>query len=323
VPGRLDVVVPVHDGERYVESFLATVRSNRADGIRYLLMDDGSSDATADLVASGSGDLPVQVVRSPVNRGVAATRNAALDLADARYVTFLDVDDWCAPGHVPAMLGHAERLGAAMVRTDHVRVDGLRRTPERAPWDRRDEVFDAVEGIGDAGGRALVDYPYLWAGVFDRTQIEPGLLRFDEELRTAADRPWFWRLHAAGVTCAVVDSPGYFYRRSAGSGSLTQAGADRLLDFLPAYHRVLDVALAGDDEARARRGLYGACRIVGFHIDRRERLDAGLQRRLFAGAARLLSRGPDDAFAAAVQQTHAVDRRLLHALRDVGKAAAA
>lgn len=322
MPGRLDVVVPVHDGERYVDSFLATVRSNRADGVRYLLMDDGSTDGTADLVESRAGGLPVQVVRSAVNRGVAATRNTALDLADARWVTFLDVDDWCAPGHVPAMLAHAERLGAAMVRTDHVVVDGLRRTAERAPWERRDEVFDAVEGIGDAGGRTLVDYPYLWAGVFDRSQIAPNLLRFDEDLRTAADRPWFWRLHAAGVTCAVVSSPGYFYRRSAGSGSLTQAGADRLLDFLPAYHRVLDVALAGDDGARARRGLYGACRVVGFHIDRRARLDASLQRRLFAGAARLLARGDDDAFAAAVRQTHAVDRRLLHGLRAVGQEAA-
>jgi hypothetical protein len=151
------------------------------------------------------------------------------------------------------------------------------------------------------------------------TQVEPGLLAFDEDLRTAADRPWFWRLHLADVTCAVVDSPGYFYRRSAGSGSLTQSGEDRLLDFLPAYHRILDLALADADPAVERRAVYGACRIVDFHLAKRARLTRPLRRRLVAGAALLLARGSDDAFAAGVAGAPASGRRLLRGLRDVGR----
>ncbi|WP_157732546.1 glycosyltransferase family 2 protein [Cellulomonas sp. PSBB021] len=328
MPGRpdalLDVVVAVHDGARHLPTFVASARRNLVPGIRFVVVDDASSDQTPQLLARAARELPLEVLRNPENRGVAASRNRALDAADARYVTFVDADDWCAPGHLPAMLAAVERTGAAMVRTDHVRVDGLRREAERAPWDGpRDVAFAAREGIGDAGGRALVDYPYLWAAAFDRERVEPRLLRFHEDLRTAADRPWFWRLHLTDLTCAVVDSPGYFYRRSAGSGSLTQAGADRLLDFLLAYDRVLDLALADGDPAVERRALYGACRIVDFHVSRRHRLSRALQRRLLAGAAALLARGGDDAFEVAVQGAPAGGRRLLRGLRATGRAAGA
>ncbi|MBT0994586.1 glycosyltransferase family 2 protein [Cellulomonas sp. DKR-3] len=319
--GGLDVVVAVRDGAAHLPTFLASARRNVAPGIRFVVVDDASRDGTAD-VLEAADDLPLDVVRGTEHRGVAASRNVALERCDARFVTFVDVDDWCAPGHLPALLTHAERVGAGMLRTDHVRVDGLRRTPERAPWDGpRGVVVPGRAGIGDAGGRALVDYPYLWAAVLDRTQVAPGLLRFDEDLRTAADRPWFWRLHLADVTCAVVDSPGYFYRRSAGSGSLTQSGEDRLLDFLPAYHRILDQALADGDLVVERRAVYGACRIVDFHVAKRDRLRPRLRRQLLAGAALLLARGSDEAFAAGVAGVPASGRRVLRGLREVGAAA--
>lgn len=316
--GLLDVVVAVRDGAAHVPTFLASARRNAAPGIRFVVVDDASHDDTAALLEAAD-DLALDVVRNEAHRGVAASRNRALARCEARFVTFVDVDDWCAPGHLPALLAHAERLGAGMLRTDHVRVDGLRRTVERAPWDGpRGEVVAGRAGIGDAGGRALVDYPYLWAAVLDRTQVDPALLAFDEDLRTAADRPWFWRLHLADVTFAVVDSPGYFYRRSAGSGSLTQSGEDRLLDFLPAYHRVLDQALADGDPVIERRAVYGACRIVDFHLAKRARLTPPLRRRLLAGAALLLARGSDEAFAAGVAGVPAAGRQVLRGLRDVG-----
>jgi len=322
--GRLDVVVAVHDGARHLPTFVASARRNLAPGIRFVVVDDASTDATGELLADAARELPLEIVTNTTNRGVAASRNRALDASDARWVTFLDADDWCAPGRLPALADALRRTGAAMVRTGHVRVDGLRRTPETAPWDGpRDVAVPAREQIGDAGGRSLVDYPYLWAAAFDRTQVGEPLLRFHEDLRTAADRPWFWRLHLADVTCAVVDAPDYFYRRFAGSGSLTQAGADRLLDFLVAYDRVLDLALADGDPAVERRALYGACRIVDFHVAKRHRLSRPLQRRLLAGAAALLARGDDDAFAVAVRGAPPGGQRLLRALRGAGRSVVA
>jgi len=324
VQGRLDVVVPVRDAAQFVPTFVRSADANAPEGVRYLVVDDASTDETPRLLAQAARTRPwLRVIRNDAPRGAAGARNVAMGLVDAARVTFADVDDWSAPGHVAAVLGHAERLGVDMVRTDHVRVTGLRRVRELAPSPVRDEPFAAEDGIGEPGGQTLVDYPYLWAGVFDVRLARRGLLEFDESLRTASDRPWFWRLHLAGTTCAVVDSPGYYYRRNTGSGSLTENAGDATLDFLPAYERVLDLGLTSSTASHRRRALYGACRIVAYHVGRRERLSRPLQRRLLLGASHLLARGDDETFAAALSQAPARAVRLLAGLRRAGLEAGA
>ena len=321
--GRLDVVVPVRDAATFLPTFLASADANVPAGTRYLVVDDASRDGTPEALAEAARTRPwLHVLRNDEPRGAAASRNRALAELDARWVTFADVDDWSAPGHLAAVVASAQRLGADMVRTDHVRVVGHRRVPEAAPAPVRGAVFDAAEGIGDPGGQTLVDYPFPWAGMFATSLADRGLLRFDEDLRTAADRPWFWRLHLAGTTCAVVDSPGYFYRRNPGSGSLTESAGEATLDFLPAYERVLDLADASGDERYRRRATYGACRIVAYHVGKRERLTPALQRDLLARAAVLLARGDDATFAAALEHAPARATRLLAGLRRAGRWAA-
>ncbi|MCR6690548.1 glycosyltransferase [Cellulomonas sp.] len=317
---RIDVVVPVRDAARFLPTFLASVDANSPEGCRYLVVDDASADETPRLLADAARTRPhLEVLRNDQPLGAAGARNVALERLDARWVTFVDVDDWSAPGHLAAMLERADELGADMVRTDHVRVVGHRRIPETAPAPRREAVFAAHEGIGGPGGQTLVDYPFLWAGVFDARLAARGLLTFDERLRTASDRPWFWRLHLAGTTCAVVPSPGYFYRRNAASGSLTENAGAATLDFLPAYEQVLDLADASGDAAHRVRAMYGACRIVAYHAGREERLPPGLRRAMYASAAHLLARGDDDTFAAALEHAPARARRLLVGLRRVGR----
>src|SRR5690606_27864143 len=110
-------------------------------------------------------------------------------------LTYLDADDWYHDGHLVETLEALQRLDVDFVRTDHVRVDAMKRSVQRAPTETRDVPVDPRSQIGLRGSRSMVDYPYLWAGMYDRERIAPELFTFDESLRTAADRPWFWRLH--------------------------------------------------------------------------------------------------------------------------------
>lgn len=289
--GLVDVVVPLRDVADHLPVFLASVEANSPAGCRYLLIDDGSTDGSADLLDEASRRLPsLELHRLARPVGVSAARNAALELVDAEYLAFADADDWMAPGRIAHLVAAQHRTGAAFLRTDHVRVNGYRRILDTAPSELREVALPAADGIGDAGGRALVDYPFLWAGLFDLAQLPPlSRLGFDPALRTAADRPWFWRLHLGELSVAVVDAPGYFYRRSPGQRSLTEAGADRLLDILDAMRQVLAVASASEVPAYRRRAAFTTVRMIALHVSRRGRLSPDQQLRLVAGAAELLA----------------------------------
>lgn len=319
--GLVDIVVPFRDVAEHLPVFLASVEANSPAGARYLLIDDGSSDGSAELLDEASRRLPsLELHRLERPVGVSAARNAALELVDAEYLAFVDADDWMVPGRIEALIAAQRRNGAAFLRTDHIRVNGYRRIPDEAPAEVRGAAFPASEGIGDAGGRALVDYPFLWAGLFHLAQLPPlDRLGFDPALRTAADRPWFWRLHLMEVSVAVVDAPTYFYRRSPGQGSLTEAGSSQLLDILEAMKQVLALAATTGVPAYRRRAAFTAVRMVGLHVSRRDRLSSELQLQLVRGAAELLAGIDPDDLAPALAATRPEEAELAAELVTAGR----
>lgn len=247
---RLSVVVPCHDAARFLPTTLASAQRNTDSDTEWLFVDDGSGDDTAALLSAfqpGSGTA--RVLTHERARGVAAARNTGTAAASGRFVTYLDADDWLAPGYLPKLADAIEGLGVDFVRTDHVRAEGRVRTVRRAPDPRRWKPLPARRGIGTGTTRAsMVDYPNAWSGVYDLRLREAGLLHVEEHLATAEDRRMSWRLHLFASTYAVVGLTGYFYRQQV-RGSLTAVGDDRQLHFFEAFDLVLADLLADDELA--------------------------------------------------------------------------
>ncbi|WP_214317216.1 glycosyltransferase family 2 protein [Nonomuraea sediminis] len=232
----LSVVVPVRDGERFIADALGSLCRNTRRDFEFIVVDDGSVDSTAAIVEDFRADLPgLSMIRNASPVGLADARNVGLSAATGRYVTFMDGDDWLAPGYLHDLVAAIDGLGCDFVRADHVQVEGRKRVVHRAPLARRGVVLDPREAILPAGVRTMVDYPYAWAGVYRRSLRD--LLQFPGSLHTAEDRPWIWRLHREAATFAVVSLAGVFYRRQV-AGSLTQVGDERQLHFFDAFELV-------------------------------------------------------------------------------------
>lgn len=297
----LSVIVPVYNAATFLPNCLATIRSSYRDDFQFIMIDDHSTDTTPQLLEQAAEKMPwLTLIRNPENYGVARSRNLALEQADGRYLTYLDADDWYQAGHLTETLDSLKRLDVDFIRTDHVRVDAMNRSVRRAPEEERDVALDPKSQIGLRGSRTMVDYPYLWAGMYDRERIAPELFAFDESLRTAADRPWFWRLHLNTERTAVVDLKGYFYRKDANPTALTQAGNASTLHFLDAYAGIRDLALQTGNRDYIEKAAYGASRIIAFHVSMRARLSPELQSELFHRSSAFLNSFPKEAVKAAL-----------------------
>ncbi|MFF3344411.1 glycosyltransferase family 2 protein [Streptomyces sp. NPDC002779] len=296
---KLSVIVPFYNVQQYAPDTLRSLRANARSDFEFILVDDCSKDETPAILERAAEQLSevaqVRYLRHEVNGGLATARNTGLDAATGEYLTFLDGDDWLAPGYFTELVGAIEELGCDFVRTDHVQAHARARSVHRVPHGRRGEVLDPRAAILPADRTTSVDYAYAWAGAYHRRLLDKGLLHFTDGLRTAEDRPWIWKLHREAESFAVVSLLGVFYRRGV-AGSLTQIGDIRQLDFIRAFDQVIEET-AADREADQLlpKAVRTYCAIIAHHLSDESKWEPAVAKQLRALSAAAIRRMPQDA----------------------------
>jgi glycosyltransferase involved in cell wall biosynthesis len=93
---RVSVVMPAYNAAPFIAESVASLLSQDFTDFELIVVDDGSTDATADLIES-IDDPRVRLARNPVNVGIAASRNRGVELSRGEYVAWQDADDVSAP----------------------------------------------------------------------------------------------------------------------------------------------------------------------------------------------------------------------------------
>lgn len=107
---RVSVVLPVHNRQDLVHRAIDSVLAQTMPDFELLVIDDCSTDATADVVQSYCADPRVMLFRNETNLGPAGARNRGIELARARYIAFQDSDDRWFPEKLACQLRALERV---------------------------------------------------------------------------------------------------------------------------------------------------------------------------------------------------------------------
>jgi glycosyltransferase involved in cell wall biosynthesis len=109
---RVSVVMPAWQAELTVGAAVSSVRWQTYPDLELVVVDDGSTDATADIVAAFGKS--VRLVRQG-RRGIAASRNRGIAEARGELVAFCDADDLLFPNHIEALVDCYDRRGGGIV----------------------------------------------------------------------------------------------------------------------------------------------------------------------------------------------------------------
>ena len=115
VTPKVTVVIAAYNAERFVRKTLDSVFAQSLDNIEVVIVDDGSTDGTPNIIRSYL-DPRLTVLRQK-NSGVSAARNAGLAIARAPYIFFLDADDVLLPDALEKM---AQALDREQIGRAHV-----------------------------------------------------------------------------------------------------------------------------------------------------------------------------------------------------------
>ncbi len=201
---RVSIIIPAFNAASTINGTLDCLKRQSVADWEAIVIDDGSSDDTADLVRRHSAeDQRVSLIQRH-NGGVSAARNTGIEVARAPWLVFLDADDWLAPEHLARLLTAVESnpgssgayCGYARVRSDH--------TPIMTSWspeiaERPFEVF------AERTGAAI----HCFLSSRDLVRSVGG---FDVGLATCEDWDLWLRIARTGARLTGVPEILAFYR---------------------------------------------------------------------------------------------------------------
>jgi glycosyltransferase involved in cell wall biosynthesis len=186
----VSVVIPVFNRRDLIAGAVASVLADHDVALEVIVVDDGSTDGSAD-AAAAIADPRVTLIRQSPNQGQSAARNRGIETARGDLIGFLDSDDLATPGRFAAQ---ARRFAA---RPDLVILAGIVETMDAAgrPIERQGVALDDTE----MRWFMLFNSPFPTSTVMVRGEVmRRHGLRFDGRLRLAEDFDLWSRLIRLG-----------------------------------------------------------------------------------------------------------------------------
>lgn len=239
------MIVPVYNLAGCIAAALNSLRAQSWTDFEALIIDDGSTDGSAEVArAACAGDARFTVIVQD-NQGLSGARNTGLDRARGDVIGFLDGDDRLHPEFLARMLAVLDGGGTDWVacgvqlcypdghQTAHSAIHA-----HPIPLANPISLGVLPQHFDLRDLRAVVPhFPSAWNKLYRRTFI--GDVRFD--LGTwFEDHSFYWRLALRAQSLTYLPQPLYLYSRDR-PGQITGADDDRVFDLFAVLDRVADL----------------------------------------------------------------------------------
>ena len=232
-PPQISVIVPTYECDRYLAQAIDSVLSQTECTYELIIIDDGSTDQTREVVETYRNQLSGTSVVNRFqyyfqdNQGVCVARNHGLKLAQGDFVAFLDADDFFLPGKLAAQVNVFDtqpELGIVHSGWQRVSAEG-NVLMEVCPW----------ETVPDLTLETWLRFkPVLPSAMMFRRHWLEQVSGFDPKFTVAEDVDLVLRLALEGCTASWLPQVTVGYRQrehSAMRNALPQAHAlTQLLD---------------------------------------------------------------------------------------------
>lgn len=207
--GKVSIVVPVYNAEKYIEQTIRMVREQTYEDWELILVDDLSTDGSVTVMEKfleSVRDERIKLIKKTENTTAADTRNRGVEEASGRFLAYLDADDVWKKDKLEKELAFMKEKDAAFV------FSGYEFGNEQA--EPTGKVVHVPEKLvyRKALSRTVI---FTSTVLFDLTKMEKDLVRMP--LVKSEDTATWWRILRSGYDAYGLDEVTAIYRRPASS----------------------------------------------------------------------------------------------------------
>lgn len=220
---KLSFILPVYKVEKYLPQCLNSILSQITPECEVILVDDGSPDNSGAICDEYAAKYPnVKVTHIP-NGGNSAARNLGVDMAEGKYVCFVDSDDYIDSQAVPKLLDWISRENADVCFLQATKV---------FPDGREVPLGEGMTAEGLRGKSRVEALAFMascpkypggpWAKLLKREFLMKNNIRFPGDRRLCEDLFYTLDIYLSAEAFDALDFPYYYYRQNV-AGSITSA----------------------------------------------------------------------------------------------------
>ena len=176
----VSVIITNYNYGQYIKEALDSVVAQTYKNIELIVIDDGSTDDSVEIIDQFKKDHPSAVVIKQKNKGVVFARNKGLEKLKGDYLVFLDSDDKLPNNYIEVLVNKAETEQADVVYTDLQRFDGENEVIEYPEFS-----LDIIKNTNIAHASSLIRVKSIKSH------------RFDEHLNKRSHEDWDFMLGLA------------------------------------------------------------------------------------------------------------------------------
>ncbi|MDH4201267.1 MAG: glycosyltransferase [Phycisphaerae bacterium] len=267
---KISVVIPVYNAEKHIARAIESVLAQTRPAEEIIVVDDGSTDATAEVVRS-FGDKVI-LIQQP-NAGVSVARNKGIERASGDWIAFLDSDDEWLPEKLKLQSEHLSRNPDLKwtYANFHQKLSSSDRLQLAHMSGKISMLLKGREYFEDYL-QSYVNYAYAWTctlmihrSVFDSVGLfKPGMKR-------AQDTDLWFRVAYQFPRVGYVPEPlAIYHLDTVGSSTKINDSADFMID-LVRRHEELSIKYNRDEAFRPCIAQMVQARIRQFEKQRRRK----------------------------------------------------
>ena len=246
----LSFIIPVYNAEKYLKQCIESILNQTFEGFEVIIINDDSTDKSMDILNSYIYDKRIKIL-SKMNEGVSQARNCGLEIAQGKYIMFVDADDWIDNFTAKLMVSITEKKEADVVFWPYVR-EFENYSLKKKIYNKEEIIFEEEE-VKDKLHRRFIGLLEdelkkpenadalctVWGKLYKRSIIEENHIRFHDlrEIGTYEDGlfnlEYFWYVHKA-----VYINKYYYHYRKYNDNSITTIYNSRLFSN---WNRLFDI----------------------------------------------------------------------------------
>lgn len=216
--GKISVIIPVHNAEKYIDKAVQSVMEQNYTNWELLLIENGSEDASLDICKKNAEkDSRIQVLKEK-NKGAGSARNTGLCSAEGEYIVFIDADDYLPDKSVfQRYMNIAKQIRADIIVSNYVRLWNGKILPA-AGHDSFSVYSPDSEEFRFRGFFSVGTLSYVWGKLYRKSFLDQNRITFSE-YPYAEDKLFNMQCYVCGAKYAFIEQIGNVYRKNEDSVS--------------------------------------------------------------------------------------------------------